>query len=172
MENRVTTIQNGPPTHLRKAPTQQEHSCYDKELGSQWSSYLNQVLNWKGWKPITGHRHSEQGASERWHWWSRCWICLLYNDLLCHTDVQLLFEAWGMSSYAGKHCTKQPIQFFPTISLFSVPLSFDIVYLNRCPWFCMCSRFKFFCDQTSISIFTWLRCTLPSIDSIFTAIFT
>lgn len=61
----------------------------------------------------TSTENKEHNASERWQrQQSRCRLCLLYNDLVLHADVQLLLEAWGMLSYAGKHCTQQPIQFF------------------------------------------------------------
>lgn len=108
--------------------------------------------------------NNEHNASEKWDWqWSRCWICLQYNDLVRHTDVQLLLEAWGMSSYAGKHCIQQPSQSFPTISLFSVPLSLDTVYLNHCPWFCMCPLFTLFWDQASSFTSTCLTLHTPAL---------
>lgn len=90
----------------------------------------------------TSTEKEEHKQAEKWYWQpSRCWICLLHNDLVLHTDVQLLVEAWGMSSYVRKHCTQQPIQSFPTICLFSVPLSLDTVHFNHCPCVCMCVYF-------------------------------
>lgn len=110
----------------------------------------------------TSTEKMEHNAAERRYWQpSRCWICLLHNDLVRHTDVQLLVEAWGMSSYARKHCTQQPIRSFPTISLFSVPLSLDTVYLNCCPCVCICPLFTSFCDQGSILMSTWLTLHTP-----------
>lgn len=86
----------------------------------------------------TSTENKDHNASERWQrQQSRCRFCLLYNDLVLHADVQLLLEAWGMSSYAGKHCTQQPIQLFFPQYLFCVPPSLDTVYSNRCQFACV-----------------------------------
>lgn len=176
LETRWTTKKNqrGPPISLRKAPTQQKHSFYGNELGSQWSSYLNQVTNWNDWRPIYGNFHREQGAQ-----------CI--REMTKTTvEMQILFAiSWPRASrrrattvrsprnvelcWEALHPTTNSIGFFffPTISLFRAPPSLDSVYSNQ--WFCMCPLFTLFCDQASICMSTRL---LSSFGGIATVILT